>query len=195
MEQNPNHPIHQHTPTGIPIEDDTKESVELLVWHRIPWLLVGLAGGVMASFIVSRFEAVISQHIALAFFLPLVVYMSDAVGSQTREIYVRNLASGKVKFGVYLVKEFFVGLSVGVVFGILLGLLSYIWIGSHYISITVGAAMFISMSLAPVLALLTPTILAHEKKDPALGSGPFTTIIQDLISVFIYFAVASIVLL
>jgi magnesium transporter len=87
------------------VTDDTKEKVEFLVLHRIPWLLVGLIGGVTASFIVSRFEDIISRNISLAFFLPLVVYMSDAIGTQTEEIYVRNLALGKVKFFTYLIKN------------------------------------------------------------------------------------------
>lgn len=180
-------------PVG-PIEDDAKESVELLVWHRIPWLLLGLAGGVTASFIVSRFESILSHHIAVAFFLPLVVYMGDAVGTQTEAVYVRNLALGKVKFWVYFVKEFFVGLIMGALFGLALGGIAQLWIGHTGISWTVGIAMWLAMSVSPIVALLMPAFLSSIHKDPALGAGPFTTIIQDLISVFIYFVVASLIL-
>ena len=177
-----------------PVEDDAKESVELLVWHRIPWLVIGLIGGVIASFMVSRFEAIISENIALAFFLPLVVYMSDAVGTQAETVYVRNLALRKVKFGTYFFKELAVGITMGLFFGTALGYIAYTWIGSLDVAFTVGIALGTSMTISPVVALLMPTFLSRIHKDPALGAGPFTTIVQDLISVFIYFAIASYIL-
>ena len=78
--------------------DDAKEKVGFLLRLRLPWLIIGLVGGTLASFLVSRFEEILSQNISLAFFLPLIVYMSDAVGTQTETIFVRNLAKGKVNF-------------------------------------------------------------------------------------------------
>ncbi len=176
------------------VADDEKDGVGLLIRLRIPWLALGLIGGVAASFIVSRFEEVLSQNISLAFFLPVIVYMSDAVGTQTETIFVRDLAGGKAKFSSYLVKEFILGAVLGVAFGVLIGLVAYLWIGSTDIALTVGLAMATNVALAPIIALIVPEVLFKEHSDPALGGGPFTTIIQDLISIVIYLLVASLIL-
>jgi len=174
--------------------DDAKERVSFLLGLRLPWLLVGLIGGTLASVIVSRFETVLSENISLAFFLPLIVYMSDAVGTQTETIFVRNLAKGKISLTTYLLKEFLVGIVLGVVFGILIGLIANFWIGSFKIAFTVGLAMFVNVAIAPIIALIVPTAIFKEHRDPALGAGPFTTIVQDIISILIYFLVAGFIL-
>lgn len=177
------------------LEDDTRETLTHLIRERIPWLILGLCGGILATFIVSRFESILSRSISLAFFLPVIVYMSDAIGTQTENIYVRNLAKFKDNFFKYLFKEMLVGICFGLIFGILLGLFAKIWLGSDYVALTVGAAMFINGSIAPIAALIVPEILFKEHTDPALGAGPFTTIIQNLISLSVYLIVAMIIIL
>ena len=181
-------------PIPLNIADDEKDGLGLLLRLRVPWLIVGLIGGTAASFIVSRFETVLAENISLAFFLPIIVYMSDAVGTQTETIFVRDLARGKASFSGYLVKEFFLGLIIGAVFGVLIGLISYFWIGSQGVALTVGLAMAVNVALAPIIALLVPEILFKEHTDPALGGGPFTTIIQDIISILVYLLVATLIL-
>lgn len=174
--------------------DDDTESLGLLVRLRLPWLFVGLLGGVMATFLVSRFEEILSQNLSLVFFLPLIVYMGDAVGTQTETIFVRNMARGRVKVPIYIFKEFLLGLVFGAIFGFLIGLLANLWLGSKIFALTIGLAMFATVTTAPLVALLVPAILRREHKDPALGSGPFTTVLQDLTSLLIYFAIASLIL-
>jgi len=174
--------------------DDEKEKVGLLLRLRLPWLIVGLVGGSAAAFLVSRFEKTLSQNISLAFFLPLIVYLSDAVGTQTQTIFVRNLSKGKANFFTYLVKELLIGIFLGLIFGLLIGILAKIWIGATDIAITVGVALFITVATAPVVALVVAEILYKEHEDPAIGAGPFTTIIQDIISILVYFIVASLIL-
>lgn len=176
------------------IADDEHDGVGLLLRLRVPWLVFGLLGGVAASFVVSRFEEVLSQNISLAFFLPVIVYMSDAVGTQTETIFVRDLTAGKAKFTSYLVKEFILGLFLGILFGVLIGLIAYFWIDSAEIALTVGLAMAVNVALAPIIALIVPELLFKEHTDPALGGGPFTTIVQDIISLFVYLLVASLIL-
>lgn len=178
----------------ITYSQDDQEGVGLMLKERIPWLAIGLLGGVGASFLISRFETVISQNISLAFFLPVIVYMSDAVGTQTETIFVRDLGRGKAKFLEYLFKEFALGILLGIIFGIAIGLVANFWIGSSYIAMTVGLAMAVNVTIAPIIALIVPEILFKEHTDPALGAGPFTTIIQDIISISIYFLVASFIL-
>lgn len=174
--------------------EDTKESVGFLLRLRFPWLLVGLVGGALATLLVSKFEAVLSRNISLAFFLPMIVYMSDAVGTQTETIYVRNLAKGRVNVFVYLIKEFFLGIFLGLVFGLLIGLFALIWLSSGRTAFTIGLSMFITVAIAPLVALVIPLILYKEHTDPALGAGPFSTIIQDITSLLIYFLIASLIL-
>ncbi len=176
------------------LEDDVGETVRRLVEHRLPWLVLGLLGGIFTSIIVSKYEAILSADIRLAFFIPIIVYMSDAVGTQTETIYIRHLKKTGANFLTYIVKETALGLSLGTIFGFAVGLFATYWLKSLEIGLTVGLAMFINVALAPVLATVIPTLLYKEHSDPALGSGPLATIIQDLISLLIYFAVAMIII-
>lgn len=161
---------------------------------RLPWLAVGLLGGIGASYLVSRFEIILSQNISLAFFLPFIVYMSDAVGTQTETIFVRNMTKGRSHFVIYIVKEFFLGIILGVLFGGATGLFAYAWLHDPKTAWTVGVAMLANVAAAPVIALIIPEILFKEHTDPALGGGPFTTIIQDILSILIYFLIASVII-
>lgn len=172
------------------VTDDAHERLSLLIKARLPWLVVGLIGGILATLLVSRFETLLSQNIALAFFLPVIVYLSDAIGTQTENIYVRDLAKFKDDFWKYFFKEVAMGIFFGTVFGLLLALFVKIWLGLDQVALTVGIAMFINSAIAPVMALIVPEIIFKEHKDPALGSGPFTTIVQELISLVVYFSVA-----
>lgn len=174
--------------------DDETEGAGLLIRLRLPWLLAGMLGGIIASLIVSRFENIISQNISLAFFVPIVIYMSDAVGEQTENIFVRNSAKKNVNFLKYMAKEFLVGLSLGLIIGIILAILAFLWLNSLHFALAVGLALVTTISVAPIIALLVPQLLLKENADPALGAGPFTTIIQQVVSLLIYFSISSIIL-
>ncbi len=188
--------MQQKNPDNIEYVDDEKEEVGLLITQRLPWLFIGITGAIGASLFVSKFEGLLSEHIALAFFLPLIVYISDAVGTQTQTIFVRNLAiPGKEKFAVYLLKEFLLGVVIGLILGVLVGIASFIWLKNPDVSLTVGLAIWINLSIAPFVALFVSEVLFKSHADPAIGSGPITTIIQDVISIVIYFLSAYLILL
>ena len=176
------------------LEDDSKEKMSLLIEHRLPWLVVGLIGGMGLTLVSTRFELLLSQNIGLAFFIPVIVYMADAVGTQTETVYVRNLTRKQAKFSIYLIKEILLGLSLGALFGSLIGLFGFFVFNSTAIALTVGLSMFVTMATAPAIALIVPTLLQKTHKDPAVGAGPFTTVIQDFISLSLYFMIASLVL-
>src|SRR3989338_10972474 len=176
------------------ITDDTKEKLSRLIEERLPWLILGLTGGIIVTILVSKFEAILSKNISLAFFLPVIVYMSDAIGTQTENIYVRNLSKFRDNFLAYLVKEVLIGLSFGIIFGLLLSFFAKFWVHSDQVALTVGISMLINGTLAPVMALIVPEIIFKEHKDPALGSGPFTTILQNLISLSVYLCVAALII-
>lgn len=176
------------------IEDDAKEPMSLMIKHRLPWLIIGLFGGVLATVISSRFEVILEKNIHLAFFIPVIVYLADAVGTQTESVYIENLTRKKVNFRIYLIKEFFLGNIIGFFFGLLIGVFAYFWFKSIDTAFTVGYSMFLTMGIAPITALIVPTILWREHKDPAVGSGPFVTVLQDLFTLMIYFYIASIII-
>ena len=165
-----------------------------LVGLRLPWLLVGLAGGVIATSVVSFFEFSLKKEIALAFFIPVIAYMGDAIGTQTETIFIRSLSLVRLNVVKYVLKEFFTGLIIGFVCGVLAFFFTLFWLSSIKIAMIVGLSLLVSMAVASVLAIIIPLFLYKLGKDPAIGSGPFTTALQDIVSLLIYFSIALIIL-
>lgn len=174
--------------------DDDREGVSLLVRLRLPWLIVGLIGALFASVIVSRYEEVLAQNVSIAFFLPAIIYLAGAVGMQTETIYIRNSSRGKVNFHTYLIKETLLGVVLGIILGAIMGVFAYVWLQDQAVAMIIGLATLANIAVAPLLALLLSSLLQHERTDPALGAGPFATVLQDILSIFIYFAIASVIL-
>lgn len=165
-----------------------------LIKIRFPWLIVGLVGGLLASLVVSRFELSIRENIALAFFIPVIAYMSDAIGTQTETIFIRAMTNLQFNIPKYIFREFIVGAVMGIFVGILAGLFAYVLSSSLVVGYVIGISLFLSMTVATGLACVTPIILKGFKQDPAVGSGPFTTAVQDVVSLTIYFFVATLIL-
>lgn len=176
---------------GHPVTNMLHASPWRLAGLRLPWLIIGFGGGIVATLVAGLFEASIEQQIFLAFFIPMVVYMSDAMGTQTETIYIRSLTIKHSPLLRYAIREFAVGLIIAAVIALLISVFTFAWTGLWALAWVVGVAMFINMALSPVIALLVPTLLYWAKKDPALGSGPFTTIIQDVISLIIFFSITT----
>ncbi len=165
-----------------------------LIKLRFPWLVIGLTGGLMASFVISRFELSLRENISLAFFISVIAYMSDAMGTQTETVFIRAITDLKFNITKYIIREVMIGLTLGGMFGILAWIASSFIADSFKIGMVVGVSLFLSMTIASLLGCLTPILLKYFKQDPAVGSGPFTTAIQDLVSLTIYFTIATIVL-
>jgi magnesium transporter len=159
--------------------------------YRLPWLLVGMAGSGLATAMMTRFEAALAAHIAVAFFIPAIVYLADAVGTQSEAVAVRGLSLTSADMGALLAGE----LGTGVLIGLTLGALAYplVWLafGSMALAATVAIALVAASSVATTIGLLLPALFSRLGFDPALGSGPLATVIQDVVSLLIYFAVAS----
>jgi magnesium transporter len=181
--------------THRPIADALDGRVRDLVGLRLPWLLLGLAGGMVATALVELFEPALRRELALAFFIPVIVYMSDAVGTQTETIYVRSLALGRRDVGRYLAREARVGLTIGAICALLMAAFALLWFGSTRVAAIVGMAMFASIAIATLIGVAVPWTLERLGRDPAFGSGPLATVVQDLLSLLVYFGVASLVLL
>lgn len=165
-----------------------------LIKIRFPWLIIGLGGGLLASLVVSHFELNLRQTVALAFFIPVIAYMSDAIGTQTETVFIRALSNLKFNIGKYIVREIIVGATLGSAFGFLAGVFAYFLANSVAVGAIVGLSLFLSMTIATGLACATPIILRGFKQDPAVGSGPFTTALQDVVSLTIYFFIATLIL-
>ena len=167
----------------------SEETVPRRLWHRLPWLALGLAGAMSSALIVASFEEELRTEVLLTFFLPAVVYMADAVGTQTEAIVIRGMAVG-VPVGRVLARE----LVTGAVIGVLIGFAFFpfvlaVW-GDARVAASVAIALFVSCSVATIVAMALPAALARLGRDPAFGSGPLATVIQDLLSIAAYFAVA-----
>lgn len=128
-------------------------------------------------------------------FLPFIVYIVDAINTQTETIYIRDLKTGRAKFSNYLQKELLLSLIFGLIFGIISGGIAYIWLKNSLLSMTVFISSFIVIFSAPLVALIIPQIFLYLRNDPAAGSGPIATVIQDMLSVIIYGTTASIIIL
>lgn len=174
--------------------NDATESIGLLIRIRLPWLFLGLVLSLATAFVVSRYEEILAADTRLVFFIPLIVYVSDAVGTQTATIYIRNLSKKQATFKSYIWKELFVGFFIGMVFAVVTGAATYLWLSSYDIAVTVGLAMWASITSATVFALTVATVLNKLGIDPASGADPLVTVAQDVISLLIYFAIATLII-
>lgn len=171
--------------------DDDTVSIHRLIGMRTPSLIIGLLLGVLLSFVVSRFEEVLASDIRLAFFIPLIVYMAAAVGAQTQSIYTRDLRTGRASLKKYFLKESVLGIFFGVMAGLGSFLITFVWFDSIVLARTVSFAMFLAVAIAPLVAIFVTELVQLEHKDPAVGAGPIATVIQDTLSVMIYGLVAT----
>lgn len=176
------------------VDDDT-ESIKTLIRLRIPSLIIGLVLGIILSFVTSRFEEVLAKNVSVAFFIPFVVYIADAVGAQTQSIYSRDLGSGKARFKKYLLKESILGVLLGLMFGSIIFPVVLFWFHSLSLAFAVSLSAFFAVSTAPLIALIITEIFQIEHKDPAASSGPIATVIQDTTSILIYGLIATAIIL
>jgi magnesium transporter len=169
--------------------------VSVLAKIRLPWLIFGLLGGLFAAKIVTFFEGPLKVHFVLAAFIPLIVYMADAVGVQAQTLFIRNLAlDSRLDTRKYFLKEIKISLVIALILGSFLVLISFLWFGLLNIGIILGVSLFLTVICACLIAVLVPWLLQNLKKDPAIGSGPFATIVRDILTLAIYFSVASLML-
>jgi magnesium transporter len=176
---------HETTQARHAIEDPPL----LRVRHRLPWLLVGLAGSALATAARAAFESTLSTTIAVAFFVPGIVYLADAIGTQTEAIAVRRLSLTHAGLAHLLGGE----LRTGMLLGAILGLASFfpVWLVFRDLRLAaaVASAIFAAGTMAAGLGLLLPWWIARTGRDPAFGSGPLATVIQDVLSLLVYLGV------
>jgi magnesium transporter len=165
-----------------------EEPVTQRLWHRLPWLLIGLLGAMGATAIVGGFEGQLEANVLLAFFIPAVVYMADAVGTQTETVLIRALAVG-ISVRSVLRREPITGLVMGVVIGAAFLIFALVGWGEADVAAAVALAMFASCSIATLVAMALPALFQRLGVDPAFGCGPLATVLQDLLSIAVYLAI------
>lgn len=169
------------------------EGVWRRLWHRLPWIVIGLIGAFAAAEIVGAFEHELQETVLLALFIPGIVYLADAVGTQTETLAVRGLS-----VGVEIRRIAWPELLTGGLIGALMAAISFplVWVrwGRADVAMAVAIALAAACSTATGVAMILPALLRRIGVDPAFGSGPLATVVQDLLSIVIYFAVAALVI-
>jgi magnesium transporter len=153
---------------------------------RAPWLVAGAAGSAVATSIMAGFEAALAVNVTIAFFIPAIVYLADAVGTQTEAIAVRGLTLEHRQFGHALVREAATGFLIGILLAALA--IAGVWFafGSIKLAAAVALALFAASSFSSIFGVVLPWLLDRWGFDPAFGAGPLATIVQDLASILLY---------
>lgn len=177
------------------ITDIFKARLSHLVALRLPWLIVGFLGAMGTALFARMFERTIVEELALVFFMPAVIYMSGAVGTQTQTLFIRALALKRHAMKTLVMRELFQGIAIGILVGIVaFGIVSS-FTGTYMLAATVAISMTLAIIAAVIVGILTPSLLMSVGRDPALGSGPFVTVITDLIGITLYLTIATIIFL
>jgi len=161
---------------------------------RLPWLFASCLGGILAFFIIGRFEESLLKYAFLAAFIPVIMGMGGNIGTQSSTIVVRGLATGRLNIRdiwTVVFKELSIGLILGGVYGLLIGTVAELRYSSLALGISVGLGVISSMSVAALIGSLVPMGFARINIDPAVATGPFVTTSIDIISVFFYFKIAT----
>lgn len=180
--------------SGISEDVESSDSVWTLTRARLPWLLIGLVGGIGGAYVIGAFD--IHENAEMALFIPLIAAMGGNVGVQSAAIVVQGLAASNMATGNILSrlsKELGVGLINGIICGILiLGSSMVLGFGTA-LSITVSIALLCVIVFAALFGTFVPLMLDRYKIDPALATGPFITTVNDIIGLMIYFAVGGVI--
>jgi magnesium transporter len=169
----------------------SEERVGRRLLHRLPWLALGLVGAMFSAWLVGAREDQLVQTVQLAFFMPAIVYMADAVGTQTETLAVRGLSVG-VPVRDFVFKEVATGTLIGAIIASLFLPFSLWLLADGAVAATVSLALLASCAVASTVALVLPWLLSRLGMDPAFGSGPLATVVQDLLSLVIYLGLAAV---
>lgn len=164
---------------------------------RLPWLLVNLLTAFAAAAVVGFFETTIAKWTVLAVFLPVVAGQGGNAGMQTLTVIIRDMALGEINPGDgrrALIKELLLGAANGVVIGIAVGLVGFLWKGSIALGVVACCAMFLSQLMAGLAGVMVPFALKFFKVDPAMASSIFVTTITDVAGFFFFLGFAAFVM-
>src|SRR5436309_340535 len=167
---------------GLNTEDRIGTPPSESVRRRLPWMVINLGTAVLASWVVSFFEASIAQVVALATFMPIVAGMGGNGATQALTVIIRGIALGEIDFSSArraILKEITVGVAIGVATGGLMAGIAMLWKGNAMLGLVICMAMIINLFVAGLTGAAVPLVLKWLKLDPALGSGVIVTTFTD----------------
>ncbi|MCL6267038.1 magnesium transporter [Flagellimonas myxillae] len=181
---------------GISQDVEADDSIWELTRARLPWLILGLLGGLGAAGIMGGFEAMIAKHAILFYFTPLIAAMAGNVGVQSSAIIVQGLANNDLKGSISdrLVKEMLLALLNGLILAALLMVFTWIWKGDFATALAISISLIVVIMVAGFIGTFTPLFLNRRGIDPAIATGPFITTSNDIFGILIYFWIAKLIL-
>lgn len=181
---------------GISQGVEADDTIWVLTRARLPWLFLGLVGGVGAAAIMGGFEEMISQHAILFYFTPLIAAMAGNVGVQSSAIIVQGLANDELKgsVGHRLIKEMSLSALNGLFLAAALLLFTWLWKGNFPTAMAISISLIVVIIVAGIIGTFIPLFLHKKGIDPAIATGPFITTSNDIFGILIYFTIARIVL-
>ena len=181
---------------GISQDVEADDSILQLTKARIPWLFLGLIGGVGAAAIMGGFEELINKHAILFFFTPLIAAMAGNVGVQSSAIIVQGLANDDLKgsIGNRLIKETLLATLNGLILAVVLLVFTWFWKGDFLTSVAISISLITVIIVAGIIGTFIPMFLHKRGIDPAIATGPFITTSNDIFGILIYFWIAKVVL-
>jgi magnesium transporter len=178
--------------SGKDITFETKATVA--AYRRLPWLILLLFIGLVSGTIISSFEETIEKVVALTFFMPMIAGMTGNTGTQSLAVVVRGLTTqtiDKQTVTRLILREFWVALIIGATCGLLISVIAFFWKGSMVLGFVVGSSLVLTLILGTLAGTVIPLILYRFNIDPAVASGPLITTLNDILSLFIYFGIAT----
>ena len=183
---------------GISQDVEADDSILELTKARLPWLILGLFGGLASVFILEGFEGIMlnPEIKKLFFFTPLIAAMAGNVGVQSSAIIVQGLANDVVKGSLWkrLLKEVGLSLINGIILGFLVILFGLVMNYEVEFSITIAISMLSVIIIAALIGTFVPIVLDKKGIDPAIATGPFITTSNDIFGIFLFFYIAKIIL-
>jgi len=181
---------------GISQDVEADDSIWDLTRARLPWLFLGLIGGVGAAAIMGGFEEMISKHAILFYFTPLIAAMAGNVGVQSSAIIVQGLANDDLKGSIEnrLIKEMLLATLNGLILAAVLLLFTWAWKGNFPTALAISISLVVVIIVAGIIGTFIPLFLHKKGIDPAIATGPFITTSNDIFGILIYFWIAKMVL-
>jgi len=181
---------------GITQDVDAEDSILALTRARLPWLFLGLLGGVGAAIIMGGFETIIDDFPLILLFTPLIAAMAGNVGVQSSAIIVQGLANDEVRGSVNkrLIKEMFLATLNGIILALFLFVFVWIWKQDVRTALAIASSLVVVIVVAGIIGTFIPLFLHKKGIDPAIATGPFITTSNDIFGILIYFSIAKLIL-
>ena len=181
---------------GITQDVDVDDSIYRLSWARLPWLFLGLLGGIGAAAVMGGFEEVLLEYKILFYFTPLIAAMAGNVGVQSSAIIVQGLANNDVKDSINnrLFKETLLSILNGIILSAFLFGFIYFWRNEIDVALAISLSLVVVIIVAGIVGTFIPLFLNKRGIDPAIATGPFITTSNDIFGILIYFLIAKLIL-